>query len=478
MARVDIPVRTTGSKKAEGDFKRLGGALQGSIKQFAGMALAAVSVGFVARGISDLVQRAGKVQGVARAFEQLGTNIEELKKATDGTVDTFTLMQTAVKASQLGVGDLAEKLEFAKLRARQTGEEVGFLTEQIILGIGRQSVMRMDDLGLSITMIRDRMKETGSFAEAISQIIKEELASPENQKILSELADNVERLGAAWKNVSDAFGDFIIAATNVKGSFSFVTEWIDKITFYFQTQAALERGDPFAGHIKVVGDAAEEAIPKVDALTEAYNKWVLELEIATAKKEQELGFMQRYIAESIGVVEVIYSQVEGYERLNFEVDKFGHMMDKQIPEAIKGVAKEMDKFNPKLSEAAIVAQEVGNQFVGSFDYMFTQVYENELVFLDNLFNAFKSTLERMVAEMLARAAVFGILSLIPGVGGTGSFFDFAIKPALGISGISPTVSERSGGGSTTNINMPNVTMINSKSISQINQMLTRHKRLH
>lgn len=477
MARVDIPVRTTGAKKAEADFKRLGGALQGSIKQFAGMALAAVSIGLITRGIGDLVQRAGKVQGVARAFEQLGTNIEELKKATDGTVNTFTLMQSAVKASQLGVGDLAEKLEFAKLRARQTGEEVGFLTEQIILGIGRQSVMRMDDLGLSITEIRERMKETGSFAKAISDIIKEELASPENQKILSELADNVERLGAAWQNVADAFGDFVIAATNVKGSFGFVIDWIDKITFYFQTQAALERGDPFAGHIKVVGDAAEEAVPKIDALTEAYNKWVLELEIATAKKEQELGFMQRYIAESIGMVEVIYSQVGAYENLNFEVDKFGHQMDKQIPKSIKGVAKEMDKFKPKLSEAAIAAQEVGNQLVNTFDYVFTETLIREQAFGDAMVAGFRSMLERMVAEMLARSAVFGILSLI-GVGGLGSFLDFAIKPALGIAGISPTVSERSGGGSTTNINMPNVTMINSKSISQINQMLTRHKRLH
>ena len=174
--RLNLRVKQTGAVKAQAEMSKLGTATKSAVEKFALFAGSAVTLGLVVRGIKDMVVNAGRIEGVSKAFEHTGESLYELREAVDGTVSDFTLMQNTVKATQLGITDMAQKLEFAKLRARQTGEEVQYLTEQLVLGLGRQSVMRLDDLGLSLRQIRQYMKETGDFSAAVNKVISEELA--------------------------------------------------------------------------------------------------------------------------------------------------------------------------------------------------------------------------------------------------------------------------------------------------------------
>ena len=464
MPDVNIKVKTTGAKKAETSFQKIG-------KTLLAFGAAAASVAIVAKSIGAIVDRAGKLEGVTNAFGRMGGNLRRLQDATDNTVDNFTLMATAVKASQLGVTGLADKLAFAKLRARETGEEVSVLTEQLILGIGRQSVMRLDDLGISLVRVRKEMKATGSFAAALDKIISEDMSSPENQKALSELADSSEALATGFKNAADNVGTFLTTVTNPGGALGWITDLVDTVGRYFEVQAQFAAGDPYAGHIKVVGEAASEAGEKVDQFAEDYAKWVFALEAAQAKKAEELEFWRMYTAEmNLVAQEILPMATQGISRMTAEFKK------QEGP--IKRIAESTYNWTEGIQSTAEQLSGISNQLIDSFDYIFTETLIREQNFADAMVAGFRGMLERMIAEMAAKAAVFGILNAITGgsfgiaAGGIGSFITGGLFSHDG-AGLSPR-----GGGSTVNINMPNVAMINSKSIRQIKQAISRDDRLH
>lgn len=152
--------------------------------------------GFIAAGIVkeiidislNMARLSGRVEGVQRAFNRAFPNavktLEDLRTATHGTVNDFELMQRTIQATNLGVS--VEKLpilfEFAATRAQQTGESVDYLVDSIVRGIGRKSILILDNLGLSATRLKEEFngaslasQSVGDVTEAVGRIAEEEL---------------------------------------------------------------------------------------------------------------------------------------------------------------------------------------------------------------------------------------------------------------------------------------------------------------
>ena len=462
--------------------------------------LAGASLLFLKAG-KDMVDLIKKSEGVVASFKQLNDPhlLDDLRKATKGTISDLQLMTLVMQAKnfQIPLDKFAGSMAYLHGIARQTGKEVKELANMLLLMLGRQSTMRLDEVGIGLIEFNKKLKETGNFADAAFSVMADKLeVMPDN---ISELSDQFDIASVAIDNfqlkIISSFGSLFMAAEkahNIMDKFNTMLGLGEKIIKDFDWRlgpAGLTKTtiDYFTSLREGVADTApaiesfrkareevEKQAQPLNKAREAYQKWVEELEKANEKKALELGYMQQYIEESIGVVEAVYAQADAFEFLFDNIPKWEDSIG-----PIKKVAEAIDHFKPKLSAAAIAAQEVGDQLISTFDYVFTETLIQEQAFGDAMVAGFRSMLERMIADLLARSVVFGILSLIPGIGGLGSFLDFAVKPALGMqSGISPTVSERGGGGSTTNINMPNVTMINSRSITQLKQALTLHDRRH
>jgi len=127
---------------------------------------------------------------------------------------------------------------------------------------------------------------------------------------------------------------------------------------------------------------------------------------------------------------------------------------------------------------------LADNLLNTFDFIFTETLIREKNFGDSMVAAFKGMLERMVADLLAKSALFGILSLFGGgptnpiTGAATGFLDFVTGGIFSHEGGGFSPSRSPSAGSSVTINMPNVSMINSRSISQLNQALSRHNRLH
>lgn len=205
---VKLGLKNDGLKKGLNDSKKEVSGFASAMKKLGGVIGAAFSVKAVLDFTHQTAELANKASGVKKAFDKLNSPglLADLRKATMGTVDDLQLMQRAVQANnfKIPLNQLATYLEFATKRANETGESVDYLVDSIITGLGRQSVMILDNLGISAAEIRDRMKEGGTMADVVGKIIKEQMGEGVTEIDKATLA--TERLTAAWTNFQVAIG--------------------------------------------------------------------------------------------------------------------------------------------------------------------------------------------------------------------------------------------------------------------------------
>ncbi len=166
--------------------------------------------------ISELVdgglEMAETADGVTKAFQNMDKPdlLDNLRKATKGTVNDVQLMTAAVQAKdfRIPLDDLGKYLQFAQLKAQQTGQSVDYMTNSIVTGLGRKSPMILDNLGISAAEISEKTKETGDFMQAVAEIVDTQLAEAGETYISA--ADRAAQKTVELQNAQKALGDEIL----------------------------------------------------------------------------------------------------------------------------------------------------------------------------------------------------------------------------------------------------------------------------
>ena len=176
--------------EAGGDGLFGGGKLDGMLQVFGGN-LMTKGVELAASAMTSLISETGDMikqgvelakqgEGIRIAFDRLGRGdiMDGLREATHGTVTDLELMKAAVKFNdfKLPVEELGTMLAFAQQKAKDTGQSVDYMVDSIVTGLGRKSLMILDNVGLSAAEIKERMKETGDMTKAVGAIIRDQMA--------------------------------------------------------------------------------------------------------------------------------------------------------------------------------------------------------------------------------------------------------------------------------------------------------------
>ena len=210
-------------KVGGGLFSGLGDKMGGALQVFAGNMLtkAAGAVASLGSEMVDMVQQGIEMakagEGIRIAFERLGRGdiLDGLREATHGTVTDLELMKAAVKFNdfKLPVEELGTMLAFAQQKAKDTGQSVDYMVDSIVTGLGRKSLMILDNLGLSATEVKEKMAETGDMTKAVGAIIREQMAKAGDYvetaadratKADVDLKNAMEDLGRTFQPLSDA----------------------------------------------------------------------------------------------------------------------------------------------------------------------------------------------------------------------------------------------------------------------------------
>lgn len=186
--------------------------------------------------MSEGIRLAANADGVRRAFDKLDRPgmLSELRKATKDTVNDLELMQAAVRAKdfRIPLEDLGKYLQFARLKAQQTGQSVDYLTDSIITGLGRKSLLILDNLGLSAAEVNEEMAQTGDLMTAVAAIVDRQLAQAGENYVSA--ADKAAQKAAELQNRQMEIGRLLLPLQekwsslfqSLKLGFSDVALWI------------------------------------------------------------------------------------------------------------------------------------------------------------------------------------------------------------------------------------------------------------
>jgi len=211
LAETKVPdMDASGSSLLSG----LGGKFSGAMQVFAGnmMTKAAGAIANLGsemlESIHQGVELAKQGEGIRIAFERLGRGdiLDGLRQATHGTVTDIELMKAAVKFNdfKLPLDELGTMLAFAQQKAKDTGQSVDYMVDSIVTGLGRKSLMILDNLGLSATEVKDKIAETGDMTKAVGAIIREQMAKAGDY--VETAADRAAQANVSLQNKMEELG--------------------------------------------------------------------------------------------------------------------------------------------------------------------------------------------------------------------------------------------------------------------------------
>lgn len=219
---------STQLKQYQGDLAKTTAGQKSLVDGLGGLYTAvrlALTAGLIRETISASLEMAklkGTVEGVTRAFNTLPNAtllMADLKAKTHGTLDELTLMQKAVQAKnfKIPLEQLGTLLEFAAIKAQQTGLDINYLVNSLITGLGRNSIRLLDNLQISVTELREKTKELGSTQAAVFYLVNKQMQAMGGY--IETDATLVDKLAASWTNfkiiVSDSnFWGFVVRQLN------------------------------------------------------------------------------------------------------------------------------------------------------------------------------------------------------------------------------------------------------------------------
>ena len=216
-------------RKAKRQFEDFTASIGINMKKMTAYGLAAGAAASAINGLTSAMSEAvtegirmsKELEGVKAAFNRLNQPnlLKNLREATHGTVNDLELMKQAVKFDNfnLSLEQMGTFLAFAQQQAKDTGQDIGYLTDSIVTGLGRKSLPILDNLGLSATEIRERMKETGDMTKAVASIIQDrmnaaggyvETAADRSAKATADMQNAMMELGQVFAPLTEQANSF------------------------------------------------------------------------------------------------------------------------------------------------------------------------------------------------------------------------------------------------------------------------------
>ena len=415
--------------------KRLEG-VRGSLQRFANswkknwLAItAAVTASIMAlRKAWDLMELGAKAEQQKQAFKNLAASlgmsadkiIEDLRRMSGETLSTSQIMEKASQAMILGIDPtkLSKMMEISRASARAFGKDVGFMFESIAIGVGRQSKLILDNLGIIVSAgdaYEKYAKTLGKSTKELTEMERKQAflnATLEaGERILQQIdtstmtnLEKMQKLKAGWLDMAEKIGQalwhvlgFIQGFMNqiISGFFTllevantvFQKLLVPLIKFY-------EVLGKLPGHMGETYRQAAESVKKLSTSIDQ-NKKVFEL----AARESAKVAMEQY--------DLVFAKVKDTGDKTAEVLK---QVAKQVGESAKDTAQQFNAMEEFAKQSARNMQNAFSQF-------FFKAFTGELRSVKEVFADFGRAVLQMISNILAKLLLIKIFTAMAGPGG-------------------------------------------------------------
>ena len=427
-------------------------SIKGISKQFQNLG-GLIGASFVVSKVTDFANEcldlAMKAEGIEVAFARIGNelNMQELRSAVQGTVSDLELMRQAVTAEKLGIPiqEFTTYLGFAKKQANEMGESVDYMVDSIVKGVGRQSTMILDNLGISAKAVQEELKKGGTFAEAVGRIIQQEMGGANDTLLTTQ--DRLLQQKAALENVKTELGTALLPV--YEGVLTWLNDSLKQINRLFGSQLTLfEKLAYYASYL----DFTNGALTRLKLDAQAAGRQVQNLGLTTAMTGK--GFtVASTQAKNLGkeLKKISGIKVEGgLRRADFEKGLqyrgTAAVPLEQTSQALTGIRRQAEyaagswdvyteaqanairtgndwiTHNQNVAMQLDAVNVIGQQFGQIFQASFQAAIVNGESFFESLKAGMKAYIQQMIAATAATLALAAAMAIIfPQVGFKAAF---------------------------------------------------------
>ena len=454
--------------KMSGGFSALGATIGASF-----------AVDVIKEFISESVELGATMEGVRGAFERFASpdTMNLLRDAVSGTVDDLKLMQMAVRAKnfKIPMDVLAKGLQFATQRAMETGESVDYLVESFVIGLGRESVKILDNLGISTLEIQRKTKELGDMTTAVGAIMDEEFAKAGERIVTTSM--KVDQQRASITNLKTAIGEkllpvysaFLNGTLNGLENINFILNdqekgykrlFVAARSYYNATKFGLDLvTNPLKAFKSLLGETKEEVeetatefdngLPNITAWADKFSQMQSQADQGVKSQKEATEAYQKKLKELLPTLKLVGYEIDrafnpgentsgklahnlGFAEVNMELEEleqtteeFGDTSKKTYDEMVEGffnfeqaTEEAAETFDNSFRNMIEKFQQFRDEFMMlgdilrvSFEAAFAPLEEGETR-LGNFREVFVRQLQMMAAQLLATAAAAAILAAI------------------------------------------------------------------
>lgn len=249
IVEVIIKAKDT-TANAIGKFRRRMRGVEQTIRAVTRVVVASTAaIGAMVLGLTKLAERGDKVNAVKRAFARITGDetaaLEKLRRSAQGTISDFELMAFHNQALTLGAADtteaFAEMVEISRELGRAQGLDALQSLESLTTGLGRQSKLFLDNLGILLDTEKayeDYAKSLGKTADQLTDNEKRtafltaamEQARQKAADLRTETDGSTEassRFTTAIQNLRDRLAELVAESPEVAAFFDSFTTVIE-----------------------------------------------------------------------------------------------------------------------------------------------------------------------------------------------------------------------------------------------------------
>ena len=420
-----------------------------NLSNLGGFIGATFAVGIIQQFGAEALKLGDQLTAAQQGFERFGdaADLEALRQATRGTVSDVKLLQGAIQAGNFGipVQELGQLFEFARRRAKETGQEVDYLVNSIVTGIGRKSPLILDNLGISATMLREKLHGVSVEAASIADVTKA-VASIASEQLgnmgadVENATDKIVKFNASWDNFLATTGQAL--GPIASGLLDFATKIVTAVGAYRNLTAAAKayiKGTKVEPVSRVEAAKVVEVAKVIIELTEAQKKALEEaakkaheykialLDLADGSRDAKAGIAE-FVNELNEVNKFSFDEwagdsIEAFDDLEREIEELGETNK----EVFVDIAKQYRELNDVISIVASTIGDVLNQ-------AFTAALTNGEDFFKVLLKGLSDLIKKLIATAIAAAAVAAALMAL-GIAPAGASFGQVFKVVGGQMGL-------------------------------------------
>ena len=205
------------AKKAREALEALG-KIGGTLKTALTVGLGAVTA--LGAGAVKLAADASGIPAIAQSFFQLGGSIETMRKSTAGMVSDAELMKNYNLAAQLVsrsfAEDLPQAMGYLQKVAAATGQSMDYMVNSLIVGVGRESKMILDNLAIQVDVTAASEAYAKSLGKKTDALTKSERQTALFNQVLEKLRDNTATMPDVMGTAAQALGSVQTQFANIK----------------------------------------------------------------------------------------------------------------------------------------------------------------------------------------------------------------------------------------------------------------------